>query len=97
MISSLKANTLDNEKQTQPYTIDNTGDSVLLHQVRQHGQPGGDACGELCADERHGADAEALQDEGAVGDRECSGRRCDCIYSYGFSKRIGGKLRGASL
>ena len=75
MISSLKANTLDNEKQTQSYIIDSAWDSVLLHRVRQLGQQGGDAGGgELCADEGHGADAEALPDEEALGDRERSGR-----------------------
>ena len=58
MISSLKANTLDNEKQTQSYIIDSADDAVLLHRVRQLGQSGGDAGGgELCADKGHGADA----------------------------------------
>ena len=78
MISSLKANTLDNEKQTQSHIIDSAWDSALLHRVRQLGQQGGDAGGgELCADEGHGADAEALPDEDALGDRERSGRGGD--------------------
>ena len=78
MISSLKANTLDKEKQTQSYMIDSAWDSALLHRERQLGQQGGDAGGgELCADEGHGADAEALPDEEALGDRERSGRGGD--------------------